>query len=102
MVTWSPGYFFHTESVGSQPVPNTETLSHPQPSDEENLAALYMKTEEYVALGGLITIIASALALVIKQVESSRCGDIDCCGVKCKRNVEQQPEQEQPQQERQQ
>ena len=47
-----------------------------------------MKTEEYVALGGLITIIASALSLVIKQVESSRCSDIDCCGVKCKRHVE--------------
>ena len=42
-----------------------------------------METEEYVALGGLITIIASSLALVIKQIESSRCTDIDCCGVKC-------------------
>jgi hypothetical protein len=29
-----------------------------------------MKSEEYIALGGLITICASALALVIKQVES--------------------------------
>ena len=47
-----------------------------------------MKTEEYVALGGLITIIASALALVIKQIESSRCTVIDCCGIKCRRQVE--------------
>ena len=46
-----------------------------------------MKTEEYIALGGLITIIASALALIIKQIESSRCEDIDCCGIKCKRKV---------------
>ena len=53
-----------------------------------------MKTEEYVALGGLITIIASALALVIKQIESSRCTDVDCCGVKCKRRVQEEEEEE--------
>eukprot|EP01051_Picozoa_sp_SAG22_P021135 SAG22_NODE_4548_length_1238_cov_0.961370_1_plen_65_part_00 len=46
-----------------------------------------MKTEEYVALGGLITICASALALVIKQVESSRCTKIRCCGFTCDRKV---------------
>ena len=46
-----------------------------------------MKTEEYVALGGLITIIASALALIIKQLESSKCTDINCLCVKCKRKV---------------
>ena len=45
-----------------------------------------MKTEEYVALGGLVTICASALALVIKQIESSRCTDINCLCVKCKRH----------------
>ena len=58
-----------------------------------------MKTEEYVALGGLITIIASALALVIKQAESSRCTNIDCCGIKCQRRVEVEAEAqpEQPQ-----
>ena len=44
-----------------------------------------MKSEEYIALGGLITICASALALVIKQVESSRCTKIRCCGVTCDR-----------------
>ena len=46
-----------------------------------------METEEYVALGGLITIIASAMALVIKQVESSRCTHIRCCGLSCERSV---------------
>ena len=55
-----------------------------------------METEEYVALGGLITIIASALALVIKQIESSRCTNIDCCGVKSQRRVGDVEEPEEP------
>lgn len=46
-----------------------------------------MKTDEYIALGGLITICASALALVIKQIEGSRCETIECPCVKCKRKV---------------
>ena len=46
-----------------------------------------MKSEEYIALGGLITIIASALALVIKQIESSRCTDINCLCFKCSREL---------------
>ena len=46
-----------------------------------------MKTEEYVALGGLITIIASAMALIIKQLEASKCTDINCLCIKCKRKV---------------
>ena len=46
-----------------------------------------MKTEEYIALGTLITVIASALALVIKQVEQSRCTHIKCCGMECDRRV---------------
>eukprot|EP01051_Picozoa_sp_SAG22_P015997 SAG22_NODE_2178_length_2881_cov_37.496046_3_plen_57_part_00 len=44
-----------------------------------------MQTEEYIALGTLITVIASALALIIKQIESSRCTHIKCCGVDCDR-----------------
>eukprot|EP01051_Picozoa_sp_SAG22_P015670 SAG22_NODE_2082_length_3036_cov_40.046646_7_plen_32_part_01 len=32
-----------------------------------------MSPEEYAGLGGLITIVAAALALVIKQLEQSRC-----------------------------
>lgn len=42
---------------------------------------------EWVALGGFVTICASALALVIKQVESSRCTDIDCGCMSCRRKV---------------
>ncbi len=49
-----------------------------------------MKTEEYIALGTLITVIASALALVIKQVEQSRCTKIKCCGLQCDRKAPQQ------------
>ena len=45
-----------------------------------------MKIEEYIALGTLITVIASALALIIKQVESSRCTHIKCCGLDCDRS----------------
>ena len=44
-----------------------------------------MKPEEYAALGGLITIVSAALALIIKQVEQSRCTRIKCCGVDCTR-----------------
>ena len=51
-----------------------------------------MKTEEYIALGGLITICASALALVIKQIEGSKCETIDCFCIKCKRKVSETPE----------
>lgn len=46
-----------------------------------------MKTEEYIALGGLITIIASALALIIKQLESSKCTEINCLCISCKRKI---------------
>jgi hypothetical protein len=46
-----------------------------------------MQTEEYVAMGGLITIIAAALALIIKQLEASRCTNIRCCGLTCDRSV---------------
>ena len=44
-----------------------------------------METEEYAALGGLVTIIAAALALIIKQLEASRCTHIKCCGADCTR-----------------
>ena len=47
-----------------------------------------MKSEGYIAMGGLITICAFALALVIKQVESSRCTKIRCCGLTCDRKVD--------------
>ena len=46
-----------------------------------------MTEGEWIALGGFVTICASALALVIKQLESSRCTEIDACCLKCKRRV---------------
>ena len=52
-----------------------------------------MPTEsEWIAIGGFVTICASALALVIKQVESSKCTDISspCCA--CKRKVPDPPD----------
>ena len=52
-----------------------------------------MPTEsEWIAIGGFVTICASALALVIKQVESSKCTDINtpCCA--CKRKVPDPPD----------
>jgi hypothetical protein len=61
-------------------------------------------TEEYIAIGTLLTVIASALALVIKQIEQSRCSKIKCCGMDCDRvpptngpnDVPNQPEVERP------
>ena len=47
-----------------------------------------MKTEDYIALGGLITIIASALALVIRQVEGSKCHRVKCCCMELDRRPE--------------
>jgi hypothetical protein len=44
-----------------------------------------MKTEEYIAIGTLISVISGSLALVIKQVEQSRCTKIKCCGLACDR-----------------
>lgn len=41
-----------------------------------------MKTEEWVALGGFISIVASSCALIIRQIEQSRCSHIRLCG-KC-------------------
>eukprot|EP01051_Picozoa_sp_SAG22_P023937 SAG22_NODE_6404_length_860_cov_4.412615_2_plen_67_part_00 len=46
-----------------------------------------MSPEEYAGLGGLITIVAAALALVIKQLEQSRCSKINCLCVKCERTL---------------
>ena len=55
-----------------------------------------MRTEEYIALGTLITVIASALALIIKQVEASRCTRIKCCGIDCDRALEQSKDKNPP------
>jgi hypothetical protein len=55
-----------------------------------------MDEGEWIALGGFVTICASALALVIKQIESSKCTDVSlgCC--RCKRKVEREKAEEQP------
>ena len=39
------------------------------------------------SIRNVITVIASALALIIKQIESSKCTHIKCCGMDCDRNV---------------
>jgi len=39
-----------------------------------------MEVEQWIAIGGFVTICASALALVIKQLEASRCSKIKMCG----------------------
>ena len=51
-----------------------------------------MNETEMIAVGALITITASAVALVIKQLESSRCSKIKCCGVQCDREVPDEPQ----------
>ena len=47
-----------------------------------------MKESEWVAVDGFITICASALALIIKQVEASKCTEINCGCCRCKRKVD--------------
>ena len=42
---------------------------------------------DWLGLGTFITVCASALALVIKQVEQSRCKKIKCCCINCEREV---------------
>ena len=46
---------------------------HPQKIIINSIGIRMVETEEYIALGTLITVIASALALIIKQIESSKC-----------------------------
>jgi len=60
---------------------------HPQKIIINSIGINMVETEEYIALGTLITVIASALALIIKQIESSKCTHIKCCGLDCDRNV---------------
>jgi hypothetical protein len=40
---------------------------------------------EWAELGGFVTVCAAALALIIKQLEQSRCKNIRCCGLECVR-----------------
>lgn len=48
-----------------------------------------MKVEEWVALGGFISIVASSCALIIRQIEQSRCSHIKMCGcIDCDRIIQ--------------
>jgi hypothetical protein len=62
----------------------------------KHLSYQYMKTEEYIAIGTLISVISGSLALVIKQVEQSRCTKIKCCGLACDRTPPPDPDSENP------
>ena len=50
-----------------------------------------MEVDEWLAIGGFVTICASALALIIKQIEASRCSKIKMCGcIDCDRIVQEE------------
>jgi len=51
-----------------------------------------MRTEEYIAIGTLISVVSGSLALIIKQLEQSRCTNIKCCGLACDRTPPSDPE----------
>lgn len=53
-----------------------------------------MTPNDWIALSSFVTVSAAALALVIKQLESSRCSHITCCCLRCHREVSK--EQDQP------
>jgi hypothetical protein len=52
-----------------------------------------MTPEDWMALGSFLTVTSAALALIIKQLEQSRCTKLQFCCMKCDRTV---PDQEDP------
>ena len=47
-------------------------------------------TDGYLTEGGILALAGLLTAFLVKccsQIESSRCTEIDCCGVKCARQV---------------
>ena len=42
---------------------------------------------DWLQLGAFISVVASSLALVIKQLENSRCTKINLCCLKCDRQL---------------
>lgn len=42
---------------------------------------------DWAEFGTFITVCAAALALLVKQLEQSRCSKIKCCGMECDREV---------------
>lgn len=47
---------------------------------------------EWAELGAFVATCAAALALVIRQLEGSRCKKIKCCGCECDREVPEEVE----------
>jgi hypothetical protein len=42
---------------------------------------------DWAAVGGFVTVCAAALALLIKQLEQSKCKKIKCCCFECDREL---------------
>ena len=51
---------------------------------------------DWLQLGAFISVVASSCALIIKQLENSRCTKINLCCLKCDRRVP--PDQDKPEQ----
>lgn len=48
---------------------------------------------DWIELGSFITVCAAGIALILRQLEQSRCKKIKCCGCECDREL---PEEEEP------
>ena len=46
---------------------------------------------DWLQLGAFISVVASSLALIIKQLENSRCTKINLCCLKCDRTLPTEP-----------
>ena len=49
-----------------------------------------MSVETIIAISSLVTVSAAGLALIIKQLEQSRCTSINCLCFKCQRRVKEE------------
>jgi len=49
-----------------------------------------MSVETIIAISSLVTVSAAGLALIIKQLEQSRCTSINCLCFKCRRRVKEE------------
>ena len=50
-----------------------------------------MSVETIIAISSLVTVSAAGLALIIKQLEQSRCTSINCLCFKCHRRIKEDP-----------
>lgn len=46
-----------------------------------------MTPNDWIAISSFVTVCSAALALVIKQLEQSRCSHVSCLCMKCRRVV---------------